>query len=336
MRWPEKCKKTRNASKPIMKALLFPAGPTEPSVGLTKDFPELDWTVLASPEDVVRAAPGASIYVTSNRTCNPATGAALRRHGDALRWMHFTSAGIDNGIAMGIPDGVIVTNSAGLRAGNVSEHALLLLLALARRIPVTITDQRAHQWRRAEVTRQMGAIESAVVCVIGRGPIGRELARKLKAVNARPIAVSRTAEPDGVVEAVYPRERLHEALAIADAVAICTSGDDTSHHMIDAAALAAMKPGAILVNVARGSIVDEAALIAALRAGHIAGAGLDVAETEPMPAGHPLWDLPGVIITPHVSGQGTSSYAQQRKLFGDNLARFRAGEPMINQCKLRG
>ena len=116
-----------------MKALLFPFGPTESSVQLTKDFPELDWTVVASPEDVARAAPGAAIYVTSNRTCLPATGEALRRHGHALRWMHFTSAGIDNGIAMGIPDGVIVTNSTGVRAGNVSEHALLLLLALARR-----------------------------------------------------------------------------------------------------------------------------------------------------------------------------------------------------------
>jgi phosphoglycerate dehydrogenase-like enzyme len=317
-----------------MKALLFPAGPAEPSVDLTRDFPELAWVVVASPEEVARAVPGAAIYVTSNRTCTPATGEALRRHGDALRWLHFTSAGIDNGIAMGIPDGVIVTNSAGLRAGNVSEHALLLLLALTRRIPAMMARQRNHQWQRAEMTKQMATLDSAVVCVIGRGPIGRELARKLKAIGARPIAVSRTADADGVVEAIYPRERLHEALARSDAVAICTSGDDTSLHMIDAAALAAIKPGAVLVNVARGSIIDEAALIAALRRGQLAGAGLDVAETEPMGSDNPLWDLPGVIITPHISGQGNSSYDQQRKLFGDNLARWRAGEPMINQCKL--
>ena len=317
-----------------MKALLFPFGPTESSAQLPHDFPELDWTIVASPEDVARAVPGATIYVTSNRTCKPETGAVLRRHGTALRWMHFTSAGIDNGIAMGIPDGLIVTNSAGIRAGNVSEHALLLLLALTRRLSSLMACQRAHDWLRAEMTRQITSIEDAVVCVIGRGPIGRELARKLKAVNARPIAVSRTLDDDGVVEQVFARERLHDALAISDAVAICTSGDETSHHMFGAAEFAAMKPNAVIVNVARGSIIDEVALAAALKAGRIGGAGLDVAETEPMNATNPLWDMPNVIISPHVAGQGSSGYPQQRKLFGDNLARFREGRPMLNACKL--
>lgn len=318
-----------------MKALLFPFSPTEPSVQLTKDFPELDWTMVQSPEDVARAAPGAAIYVTSNRTCKPATGDALRRHGDALRWMHFTSAGIDNGIAMGIPDGVIVTNSAGVRAGNVSEHALTLLLALARRLPDLMARQRAHSWQRVEMTPHIGSLEGATVCVVGRGPIGRELARKLKAINARLIAVSRTADVDVDVEQVYPRERLHEALAMSDAVAICTAGDQTSRHMFDAAAFAAMKPSAVIVNVARGSIVDEAALVAALKDGRIGGAGLDVAETEPMDPANPLWDMPNVIVTPHVAGQGSAGYPQQRKLFADNLARFRAGKPMLNECKVQ-
>ena len=317
-----------------MKALLFPFGPTEPSVQLTRDFPELDWTVVQSPEDVARAVSGAAIYVTSNRTCKPETGAALRRHGLALRWMHFTSAGIDNGIAMGIPAGLIVTNSAGIRAGNVSEHALALLLALVRKLPQLMARQRAHEWQRAEMTPHIGSLSDAVVCVIGRGPIGRELARKLKGVNARPIAVSRTSDSDGVVEHVFPRERLREALALSDAVAICTAGDESSRHMFGAAEFAAMKPSASIVNVARGSIIDEAALIAALKEGRIAGAGLDVVATEPMPADNPLWDLPNVIISPHVAGQGSSGYPEQRRLFGDNLARFREGKPMLNECKV--
>ena len=227
-----------------MKALLFPFSPTEPSVQLTRDFPELDWTVVQSPEDVARAAPGAAIYVTSNRTCKAETGEALRRHGQALRWMHFTSAGIDNGIAMGIPDGVIVTNSAGVRAGNVSEHALTLLLALVRKLPNLMACQRAHEWRRVEMTPHISSLEGATVCVVGRGPIGRELARKLAAINARPIAVSRTPDSDGDVEQVFPRERLHDALAISDAIAICTAGDETTRHMIGAAEFAAMKRSA--------------------------------------------------------------------------------------------
>jgi phosphoglycerate dehydrogenase-like enzyme len=315
-----------------MKALLFPFGPAEPSVQLAKDFPELEWTVVASAEDVARAVPGAAIYVTSNRTCHPAAGEAIRRHGQALRWMHFTSAGIDRGIAMGIPQGLIVTNSAGLRAGNVSEHALMLLLALTRRLPNLMACQRAHDWQRAEMTPHTTSIEDAVVCVIGRGPIGRELARKLKAVNARPIAVSRTPDSDGIVDQVFPRERLHEALAISDAVAICTAGDASSRHMMSTPEFAAMKPGALIVNVARGSIIDEAALIAALAEGRIGGAGLDVVATEPMATDNPLWEMPNVIVSPHVAGQGSSGYPGQRRLFGDNLARFRAGEPMLNLC----
>jgi phosphoglycerate dehydrogenase-like enzyme len=228
----------------------------------------------------------------------------------------------------------MVTNAAGVRAGNVSEHALLLMLALMRGLPGTMACQREHDWLRAEMTKKVTSIEDAVVCVIGRGPIGRELARKLEAINARPIAVSRTAESDGVVERVFPRDRLHDALAISDAVAICTSGDAASHHMFGAAEFAAMKRSAVIVNVARGSIIDEAALIAALREGRIAGAGLDVAETEPMAASNPLWDMPNVIVTPHVAGQGSSGYPEQRKLFGENLARFRDGEPMLNECKV--
>jgi phosphoglycerate dehydrogenase-like enzyme len=203
-----------------------------------------------------------------------------------------------------------------------------------RKLSVTMAYQRAHDWRRAEMTKQVASIEGATVCVIGRGPIGRELARKLKGVNARPIAVSRTADSDDVVEQVFPRERLADALAIADAVAICTAGDESSRHMIGEAAFAAMKPGAVIVNVARGSIIDEAALTVALRDGHLGGAGLDVAGTEPMDKNNPLWDMPNVIITPHVAGQGSTGYPQQRKLFADNLARFRDGKPMINLCQV--
>jgi len=318
-----------------MKAILFPFSPTEPSVELIKDFPELDWALVGSPEEVARAAPGAAIYVTSNRTCKPATGEALRRHGaGALRWMHFTSAGIDNGLAMGIPEGVIVTNATGIKAGMVSEHALLLLLALARRLHLIGAAQRRHEWLRAQFSREMTTLEDAVVCVVGRGAIGRELARKLKAIGARPVAVSRTTEADETVAQVFPRERLRDALAIADAVAICTGGGDETRQLIGAAEIAAMKRGAVIVNVARGSIIDEAALIAALREGRLAGAGLDVLSTEPMPADHVLWDMPNVIVTPHVAGQGSTGYPEQRRLFAENLRRFKAGLPMLNQCKV--
>jgi len=148
------------------------------------------------------------------------------------------------------------------------------------------------------------------------------------------IAVSRATADAGDLLAVYPRERMREALALADAVVVCTAGDETSYRMIGAAEIAAMKRTAYVVNVARGEIIDEGALIAALREGRLAGAGLDVNEGEPLPADSPLWDMPNVLLSPHVAGGGSTGYFLHKKLFAQNLARLRAGEPLINECKI--
>jgi D-3-phosphoglycerate dehydrogenase len=164
------------------------------------------------------------------------------------------------------------------------------------------------------------------------GSIGREVARKLRAFDARPIAVSRTGTSVPDIEDVFPRERIGEAMALADAVVICTSADGSSRHLIGAPELAAMRPHAYLVNIARGEIVDEAALAEAVRADRIGGAALDVTEVEPLPPDSPLWDCANVIVSPHVAGVGAQDYEQQRALFAANLERFRAGEPLLNQC----
>ena len=136
-----------------------------------------------------------------------------------------------------------------------------------------------------------------------------------------------------MLDAVYPRERMREALAQADAIVICTNSDQSSYHLIDAAALAAMKKGAVIVNVARGEIIDESALVAALRSGHISAAGLDVTEPEPPPPDNPLFDMPNVILSPHCAGGGSPAGTSRRQAahFGENLRRFRAGEPLLNQ-----
>jgi phosphoglycerate dehydrogenase-like enzyme len=247
--------------------------------------------------------------------------------------MHFTSAGIDSALRMGLPDWVTVTNSTGVKAAMVSEHALALLLALVRRLPEALASQGARRWEREESFARLRTLEGATVCVIGLGEIGRAVARKAKAFDARVIAVSRAGTADGDIEQVFPRLRLGEALAQADAVVICTSADETSHHLIDAAALAAVKANALLVNVARGDIVDGAAVVAALKSGRLAGAGLDVAEVEPIPPESPLWSAPNLIISPHIAGGGSSGYPRQKALFGENLARFTAGKPLVNVCR---
>jgi phosphoglycerate dehydrogenase-like enzyme len=317
-----------------MKAVLYPFGPDEPIVQLARDFPQLQWAIVGSPEAVAREIGDAAILVTSNRVCSAAYGEALRGcAGTTLRWIHFTSAGIDGGLRMGLPAWVTVTNATGVKAAMVSEHALALLLALVRRLPQLRADQRARRWRHDDAMAEVGTLEGAVVCVIGLGAIGRAVARKAKAFDACVIAVSRAGTAGGEVEQVFGRERIAQALAVADAVVICTSSEASSHHLIDAAALAAMKPKGFLVNVARGDLVDGAALIAALRAGRLGGAALDVTEVEPLPPTSPLWDLPNVIISPHIAGGGSSGYPQQKALFGENLVRLAAGEPLRNVCR---
>jgi phosphoglycerate dehydrogenase-like enzyme len=317
-----------------MKAVIYPFGANEPILQLTQDFPQLQWAIVTSVADVEREIGDAAILINSNRVCTPAYGAVLRRVGRALRWIHFGSAGIELGIAMGLPEGVTVTNSSGVKATMVSEHAVMMLLALVRRLLPIRVHQRAHHWEREDIDGMMGTLDDSTVCVIGLGNIGREAARKLKAFDARVIAVSRAGTTGKDVDAVYPRERIGEALAISDAVVICTSGDESSVRLIGAPELAAMKPTAFVVNVARGNIIDEPALVAALQRGRLAGAALDVAEAEPLPAGSPLWDMPNVIVSPHVAGTGSTGYPQQKKLFAENLRRLQSGEPLLNECRI--
>ncbi|HEY3642232.1 MAG TPA: D-2-hydroxyacid dehydrogenase [Xanthobacteraceae bacterium] len=320
-----------------MKAVLYPFAPEEPIVRLVRDFPQLQWAIAASPDDIAREIGAATILVTSNRVCSPAYGDALRRHaGQALKWIHFTSAGIDRGLRMGLPDWATVTNATGVKAAMVSEHALALLLALVRRLPELAADQLARRWRHDDAMAKVATLEGATVCIVGLGSIGREVARKAKAFDARVIAVSRAGSAEGAVGQVFPRGRIGEALAMADAVVVCTSSEAESFHLIDAAALAAMGPKGLLVNVARGDIVDGAALIAALQAGRLGGAALDVAEVEPLAPTSPLWDLPNVIISPHIAGGGSFGYPQQKALFAENLLRFCAGEALLNVCRTSG
>jgi phosphoglycerate dehydrogenase-like enzyme len=316
-----------------MKAVLYPFSRDEPIVRLAQDFAQLRWAIVGSPDEVAREIGDAAILVTSNRACSAAYGEALRAHaGPSLKWIHVTSAGIDGGLRMGLPAGVTVTNSTGVKAAMVSEHALALLLALVRRLPELQADQAERRWRHDALFAKLGTLAGAVVCVVGLGSIGRAVARKARAFDARVIAVSRDAVADSDIEQVFPRERIADALAQADAVVVCTSSDSTSLHLIDAGALAAMKPKALLVNVARGDLVDGAALAAALQAGRLAGAALDVTEVEPLPPASPFWSLPNVIVSPHVAGGGSSGYPQQKVLFAKNLARLAAGETLLNVC----
>jgi phosphoglycerate dehydrogenase-like enzyme len=320
-----------------MKAVLYTFDEKDAVTRLATEFPQLEWAVARSPDEVGEETRSAEILVLSNRVCTPELGEALRNGGGAtLRWIHFVTSGIERGVAMGLPDGVIISNAAGVRAPTVAEHAMALLLALVRYLPGMRSEQDAHRWARVEIGPHLASLQGMTVCIVGLGAIGREIARKLKAFDARAVGVSRTPASDGDIQTVYPRERIGEAFAVSDAVVIATTADASTHHMVDAAAFAAVKPGAYFVNIARGEIVDEAALIASLHDGRLGGAALDVTETEPLPEDSPLWDLPNVIVTPHVAGAGAKDYDQQKTLFGENLERFLDGRPLLNLKRAPG
>jgi phosphoglycerate dehydrogenase-like enzyme len=313
-----------------MKAVLFPFARPDPAERLAQDFPEIELVTIGSAAEADAHLADTDILLLSNRTCTKEMGAALKKHAHGrLRWIHFTSAGLDRGIEMGLPDHLPITTSSGTKARVIAEHAMTLLLTCVRLFPVLGRAQTDHRWVREEVNRKMGSLEDATVCVVGLGAVGCDLARKLGAFDARVIGVSR-GRADAPVERIFPRERLREALALSDAVVITTNADRSSFQLIGAGELAAMKPGAYIVNISRGSIIDEPALVAALAEGRIAGAGLDVVATEPMPAHNPLWDMQNVVITPHVAGGGSTGYAGLREIFRENLARLASGQPLLN------
>jgi phosphoglycerate dehydrogenase-like enzyme len=299
---------------------------------LTREFSEIEWQVAGNPAEVEAKLGRAEILILNNRICTPELGRALRA-GDCsrLRWIHFVTAGIEMGLAMGLPRNVPVTSAAGTNGPVLAEHAVTLLLASMRRFGDIFRGQQAHEWRRLPISSAIRSLEGARVCILGMGAVGREVARKLRAFDADVIAVSRGGT-DANVSRVYPREELCTALAQADALVICTNSDATTHHLIGKHELASIKPGAFVVNMARGEIIDEPALVRALQTGHLAGAGLDVTEGEPPSADNPLWDLPNVIISPHVAGGGSGERAYQRQadLFAANLHRFKASQPLLN------
>jgi phosphoglycerate dehydrogenase-like enzyme len=315
-----------------MKAVMYTNRRADRILQFTTDFPDLDWVVVWSAEEFEREVADADLVVLSNRICTPELGAVLARgRTDHLRWVHFSSAGIERGVNMGLPRDIPVTTSARAKAPVCAEHAMMLLLASSRRIWEIQENQQRHYWARNELNFTMRSIEGQTLVLVGLGGIGAEVARKAKSFDMRVVAVTRGAAPTPDVDETIPREQMREALRDADAVIVATASDPSSFHLINSDAFTAMKETAYFINIARGEIVDEDALVSALRAGQIAGAALDVAEDEPLNPASPLWDMENVIITPHVSAAGsTNDYFRLRDLFAENLDRFRSGRPLDN------
>ncbi|RCV54005.1 D-2-hydroxyacid dehydrogenase [Marinitenerispora sediminis] len=261
---------------------------------------------------------------------------------DALRWVHAATAGVDNLMFPAlVGSDVVVTNSRGVFDEPIAEYVLGAVLAFAKDLPTTLDLQRRRVWRHRE-TERVGGRHALVV---GTGPIGRAIARRLAAVGMSVEGAGRTARradpdfgtvvaaerlPTGPATAEPAADSFAAALGRADYVVLAAPLTDDTRGLADAALLARMRPTARLVNVGRGQLVVERDLVAALRAGRLAGAALDVFETEPLAEDSPLWELPGVLVSPHMSGDVVGWRDELVELFADNLRRFADGRELRN------
>ena len=319
------------------------------------------------PEDVARiheAAPGARLVsVAADGSADGPLddvrvlfrGSSLG--GDALdrvlaraprvEWIHSASVGVERLLTpLTLQRGIVVTNGRGVFSRPIAEYVLMMVLATARRLPALLELQRERTWQPL----QGEELRDLTIGIVGFGSIGRAVASYAAAVGARVVAVRRhpergvEAEADVEEEAlpatpradlVLPPSGLPDLLAQSDYVVLALPLTGGTEALIDDAALAAMKPGAWLVNVARGRLVDEAALQRALRQGRLGGAVLDAFREEPLPTTSPLYALPNVIVTPHTSWSSSRVRARSIEVFAANLARFVHGEPLHNVVDLR-
>ena len=249
-----------------------------------------------------------------------------------LRWIHSQAAGVDYFLrAPALANSeIVVTTSSGVHAGPLSETVVGAIIALSKGFPQAMRRQAAHEWTRYTPEDVAGK----TVGIIGAGKIGTAIAEKCRALGMRALGVRRSPPPELVAVSPFEREvgreGLSEVLAASDYVVLCAPRTPETVGMLGADQFAVMKPGARFINVARGDLVDEAALIRALQSGHLGGAYLDVFEREPLPAESPLWDMPNVMITAHSGAGSTDRDERVVEIFVENVRRYLDGTPMLN------
>jgi D-2-hydroxyacid dehydrogenase (NADP+) len=298
----------------------------------------LDYELLLLPADPdARLTPGqcstadisffsGDIFPTYSRSFFSATQSATN-----LRWLHVFNAGVDNPVFRGFVDrGVTLTTSSGSTAKPIAQTAIGGMLMLARGFPAWGESQRRKAWEPRHGLAPAD-LESQTMIVLGLGAIGNEIARLARAIGLHVVGVRRSPIRDGDnVDEMLPPTKLFEVLPRADWLALACPLTDETRHIVNAAAIAAMPRGARILNIARGDVIDEPAMIDALRSGQLGGAYLDVVSTEPLPADSLLWHLPNVIITPHNSATAAGNERRTVQCFLANLRAWAKGEPLVN------
>jgi phosphoglycerate dehydrogenase-like enzyme len=274
---------------------------------------------------------------------------ALLDAGPRLRWVHSGAAGVGSSLTPSmLASPVLFTNSAGVHAPPMAETVLGMILHFGRGLDFALSSQRRGRWEQErfyEADSPMRELSDATVGLVGFGGIGQEVARRVASLGARVIAAKRRPPRAGEanlepvagggtlgsrIELLHGPSALDAVLREGDVVVVCVPETPETRNIIDGRALGLMKQDALLVNVGRGRLVEEGALVEALAQGRIRGAGLDVFASEPLPEGHPLWSLPNVLLTPHVSAVTGGFWARETRLIIENLERYFAQEPLVN------
>jgi phosphoglycerate dehydrogenase-like enzyme len=255
----------------------------------------------------------------------PLRDAALKSR--RLRWVHAAGAGVERLCQDVAGTDIIVTNSH-IHGDPISEHVFGMLLSLARRLPEFFQCQEQRRWARHD--RPGTLLAGRTMGVLGLGTLGVAVAKRAAAFGMRVVGTKRTPAPVPHVDRVFPSHELDEVLRMSDAVVVTLPYTAETKGLIGARELALLPPGAFVINVGRGGIIDEAALVAALRSGRLGGAGSDVFDQEPLPEDSPLWDTPRLIITSHCAGAFEGYMDRVVPLFCENLRRYLAGRPLLN------
>lgn len=244
-----------------------------------------------------------------------------------LTWVHTFSIGLDDPVFRTIVDrGITLTNGAGTQSQPIAQHVLLMMLHHVKGMANWERNKPLHRWERTPSDELTGK----TVCLLGLGGIGAEVAKIAKVLGMRVIGLRRRSDPVPNVDEILPREAVGELCARADFLVVCAPLTRHTKGIVGPNELARMKPSGYIINVARGPLIQEQALVAALKDGRIAGAALDVFDQEPLPAEHPLWDLPNVVITPHQAPSSPLHLVRGTELFIENLCRYVRNEPLLN------
>ncbi len=308
--------------------------PADAAMQVRRRWPEMNVVHLPTYEHMEDEIGDTDIFV--GYSLRPEQFARARK----LKWLHSTAAGVGQLMYPELrASNVVVTNASGVHTIPMAEHILGTLVALARHFPAAVRYQLERRWAQQEiwdVPLRPRELAGQTLLIVGFGAIGRELARRVKPLGMKIWAVTRSGKTDtDLAERILPASRLDEVLPQADFVVLAAPETPETRQLIGARQLTAMKPTAFLINVARGSLVDEAALTEALQRRAIAGAALDVADREPLPPESPLWGLENVFITPHISAASEYLWDRQTELLLENLERWFSGRELLNQVDLQ-